>query len=75
MGAMRRAGKDAGAQLQLEDMARRLSMYEPNFAKIINHPLYKVLGPIIKLLFKPAVRWRDTLPRWSSDKREDLDKK
>jgi len=69
---MRHGGKDAAVRPQLEDMARRLSMYEPNFEKIINHPLYKVLGPIIKLLFKPAVRWRDTLPRWSSDKREDL---
>jgi hypothetical protein len=62
---MRHGGKDAAVRPQLEDMARRLSMYEPNIEKIINHPLYKVLGPIIKLLFKPAVRWRDTLPRWS----------
>jgi len=71
---MRHGGED-DVRPHLENMARRLSMYEPNLNKIINHPLYNVLGPMIKLFIKPAVRWRDTLPRWSSDNRKDLDKK
>src|SRR3990172_6415995 len=65
---MRHGGKDAAVRPHLEDMARRLSMYEPNFAKIINHPLYKLLMPVLKLFIKPAVRWRDTLPQWSAAK-------
>jgi hypothetical protein len=71
---MRHGGEHA-VRHHLEKMARKLSMYEPNFTKIINHPFYKVLGPMIKLFIKPAIRWRDTLPPWSSDNRKDLDKK
>jgi glycosyltransferase involved in cell wall biosynthesis len=63
---MRHGGEDS-ARYHLENMARRLSIYEPNFEKILNHPIYKALGPIIRLLMKPAIRWRDTLPRWSSE--------
>jgi glycosyltransferase involved in cell wall biosynthesis len=62
---MRHGGEDA-VRPHLEDMARRLTMYEPNMEKILNHPLYKIFGSTIKLFVKPAIRWRDTLPRWSN---------
>jgi glycosyltransferase involved in cell wall biosynthesis len=70
-----RHGGEYAARHHIEDIARKLSVYEPNIQKIINHPLYKLLGPMIKVLFKPAVRWRDTLPRWSNQTPETLDKK
>ena len=64
---LRRGGEDAAVREWLEDIARRLSWYEPNLKKIINNPLFKILSPMIKLFFKPAVRWRETAPPWSNN--------
>ena len=64
---LRHGGGDAAVRERLEDIARRLSWYEANFNKIIDNPLFKILSPMIKLLFKPAVRWRETTPPWSNN--------
>jgi glycosyltransferase involved in cell wall biosynthesis len=64
---LRHGGGDAAVRERLEDIARRLSWYEANFNKIIDYPLFKILSPMIKLLFKPAVRWRETTPPWSNN--------
>ena len=64
---LRHGGEDAAVREWLEDIARRLSWYEPNLKKIINNPLFKILSPMIKLFFKPAVDWRETTPPWSNN--------
>ena len=48
----------------LEDLAIRLSWAEPNLNKIVEHPVVKLIRPLVSLLIKPAVRRRDTVPRW-----------
>jgi glycosyltransferase involved in cell wall biosynthesis len=57
-------GGDHAARTRLEGMAQQLSYIEPNFRKIMNHPVVRVLLPFIKQALKPAVRWRDTIPTW-----------
>ena len=64
---LRHRGEDAAVRERLEDIARRLSWYEQNLNKIINNPLFKILSPMIKPLFRPAVRWRETTPPWSNN--------
>ena len=67
-----RHGGEHAVRSYLEDMAVRLSWCEPNFRKVINNPLFKLLEPVIKLFVKPVVRWRDTVPPWFSGSRKDL---
>ena len=67
---LRHGGEDAAVRERLEDIARRLSWCEQNFNKILNNPLFKILSPMIKLFFKPAVRWRETTPPWSNNHTE-----
>jgi hypothetical protein len=38
---LRHGGEDAAVRERLEDIARRLSWYEPNLNKIINNPVLK----------------------------------
>jgi hypothetical protein len=44
---LRHGGEDAAVRERLEDIARRLSWYEPNLNKIINNPVFKILSPMI----------------------------
>jgi glycosyltransferase involved in cell wall biosynthesis len=62
-----RHGGEHEVRGRLEDMARKLSWCEPNLRKIINNPVFKIIEPLIRLLVKPAVRWRDVSPPWSTD--------
>ena len=64
---LRHGGEDAAVRGRLEDMARRLSWCEANLKKIKNNPLFKILSPMIKIFFKPAVRWQETTPPWSNN--------
>jgi len=59
-----RAGGERFVRGSLEDMARRLAWCEPNFLKIIHHPLFRLLEPLVRAFTKPAVRWGDTVPLW-----------
>lgn len=60
-----RHGGEHAARKHLEEMAHRLSWYEPNLRKIIDNPFFKLFEPLIKSLVKPAARWRDVIPGWS----------
>jgi hypothetical protein len=42
----------------------RLAWCEPNFLKIIHHPLFRLLEPVALLFVKPAIRWTDVIPFW-----------
>jgi hypothetical protein len=59
-----RAGGERFVRGPLEDMARRLAWCEPNFLKMIHHPLFRILEPVARVFIKPAVRWGETVPVW-----------
>jgi glycosyltransferase involved in cell wall biosynthesis len=59
-----KAGGISFVRRPLEHMASRLSYYERNFNKIVNHPLSKLIYPLARAFVQPAVRWRDVTPRW-----------
>lgn len=61
--AMRYGGEHAARQI-LEDMAIRLSWAEPNLEKLLENRVFKVVERIASRFMKPAVRRRDTIPRW-----------
>jgi len=61
--AMRHGG-EVVARKHLEDMAQRLSWCEPNVEKMLSHPVWKLLEPLVTRFIRPAVRRRDTRPRW-----------
>jgi glycosyltransferase involved in cell wall biosynthesis len=61
--AMRHGGERV-ARKHLEDLAIRLSWSEPNLEKILKNPVLKRLERLIGVFVKPAIRRRDTLPRW-----------
>ena len=52
------------ARKYLEDMAIRLSWSKPNLKRIMDNPVVKLLWPVLTFFMKPAVRRRDTVPRW-----------
>lgn len=60
-------GGQHAARRYLEDMARELAWCKPNLMKILNHPVFRVLEPAIRLFVKPAVRYRDAFPPWMHD--------
>jgi hypothetical protein len=45
-------------------MAIRLAWAEPNLEKILNNPVFRALEPLLSFFVKPAIRRRDTIPRW-----------
>jgi len=61
--AMRYGGERAARSI-LEDMAIRLSYAEPNINKLFANPLFKLATRLAGRFVKPAVRRRDTVPRW-----------
>ena len=61
--AMRYGGERA-ARLILEDIAIRLSWAEPNMNKLFANPLFRLATRLAGRFVKPAVRRRDTIPRW-----------
>jgi hypothetical protein len=48
----------------LDNMAMRLAWAEPNLEKILNNRVVRLLEPLVARFMKPAVRRRDTVPRW-----------
>ena len=63
-----RHGGEREARKHLDDIAHKLSWYEPNLNKIIKNPIFKLFEPIIKLFVKGGVRWRDIVPTWPTNK-------
>jgi len=61
--AMRYGGERAARPI-LEDMAIRLSWAEPNLNKLGANPLFRLASRLGRRFVKPAVRHRDTIPRW-----------
>jgi glycosyltransferase involved in cell wall biosynthesis len=61
--AIRHGGEHVVRQY-LEDMAIRLAWAEPNLEKILNNPVFRALEPLLSFFVKPAIRRRDTIPRW-----------
>ena len=61
--AMRYGGERAARPI-LEDMAIRLSWAEPNLNKLLANPLFRLATRLAGRFVKPAVRRRDTIPRW-----------
>lgn len=61
--AMRYGGERAARPI-LEDMAIRLSWAEPNLNKLFANPLFRLAVRLAGRFIKPAVRRRDTIPRW-----------
>ena len=59
-----RYGGERVARLILEDMAIRLSWAEPNLNKLVANPLFRLATRLARRFVKPAVRHRDTIPRW-----------
>jgi len=49
---------------QIESLGARLDWYEKNYAIIVNHPLARMLRPIIKRLGKEGKSWQDKVPPW-----------
>jgi len=52
-----RHGGEAYARQILSNMEQRLSYAEPNLKQIINNPIFRQFKPVIKLLYKPKVKW------------------
>jgi len=50
---------------QIEVLNRRLSWYEKNYAILVNHPLSRLLRPIVKRLGKEGSYWQDKVPPWA----------
>jgi glycosyltransferase involved in cell wall biosynthesis len=61
--AMRYGGERVARPI-LEDMAIRLSWAEPNMKKLLANPLFRLATRLAGRFAKPAVRQRDTIPRW-----------
>lgn len=59
-----RYGGERAARPILEDMAIRLSWAEPNLTKLFANPLFRLATRVAGRFVKPAVRRRDTVPRW-----------
>jgi len=59
-----RYGGERTARPILENMAIRLSWAEPNLNKLFANPLFKLATRFAGRLVKPAIRRRDTIPRW-----------
>jgi len=66
-----RHGGETAARSYLEEVAARLAHSEQNLNKILNNPVIRLLAPAIKLLVKPAVRWREVTPPWSNQNKTD----
>jgi len=64
-----RHGGEQQIREHLEDIARKLSYYEPNLNLIIRNPIFKLVEPIVKLFMKSATRWRDIMPSWSNSRK------
>ena len=61
--AMRYGGERVARPI-LEDMAIRLSWTEPNMKKLLTNPLFRLAARLASPFVKPAVRRRETIPRW-----------
>lgn len=49
---------------QIENLTRRLSWYEQNYAILANHPMARLLRPIVKRLGKEGSYWQEKVPPW-----------
>jgi len=49
---------------QIDDLNRRLGWYERNYEIIVNHPLVRILRPIVKRLAKEGAYWQNKVPPW-----------
>jgi len=49
---------------QIDDLTRRLDWYERNYEIIVNHPLARMLRPIVKRLGKEGSYWQSKVPPW-----------
>ena len=53
---------------QLIQNAHKLGWYQQNYNSLINHPLIKLIRPLVKRLAKnPDDYWRDIVPPWVKD--------
>ena len=49
---------------QIDDLTRRLDWYGRNYEIIVNHPLARILSPIVKRLGKEGTYWQGKVPPW-----------
>ena len=49
---------------QIDDLNRRLDWYRRNYEIIVNHPLARILRPIVKRLGKEGSYWQSKVPPW-----------
>jgi hypothetical protein len=49
---------------RIDSMTQRLNWYERNYEVIVNHPLTRILRPIVKRLAKKDYYWQDKVPPW-----------
>lgn len=49
---------------QIDDLSKRLEWYERNYELIVNHPLARILRPIVRRLGKEHSYWQDKVPAW-----------
>lgn len=49
---------------RIDNLTRRLNWYERNYEIIVNHPLTRLLRPIVKRLAKKDYYWQDKVPPW-----------
>lgn len=47
-----------------DDVNRRLAWYEKNYEIIVNHPILRLLRPIIKRLSREGQYWQNRIPPW-----------
>jgi hypothetical protein len=65
--AIIRHGGEKWVRKHLDEMATKLSYLEPNYNKIVNNRLVKLLLPIAKVFIKPVVRYNEGFPSWTKD--------
>ncbi len=49
---------------QVDDLTRRLDWYTRNYEIMVNHPLARILRPIVKRLGKEGSYWQNKAPPW-----------
>jgi glycosyltransferase involved in cell wall biosynthesis len=64
-----RYGGEQQARYYLEELATKLTWNEHYMNIIINNPIFKLLRPLIRRLFKSDEKWHEVNPNWLSKKK------
>lgn len=59
-----RHGGESHVRKRLEEIGAKLAWYEGNYERIVNHPILRLLRPILKRLGKEGSYWNESIPPW-----------